>query len=110
MNNVRETEYQSNEYVVKAVAPNILFLLKSMIPAINWAVAPKNNVQGIIRDVADADANPRSVDASTNAAIARPISPKEAGSAAITGSSLTLISSEECCSMKKAVRTTNIYV
>jgi hypothetical protein len=68
--------------VVKAVAPKRLLRLKSTRPAMSWAVAPIMSVQGIIKDFAAADANPRSPEARTSAATARPVRPRTAGSAA----------------------------
>ena len=62
------------------------------MPAISWAVAPRKSVHGIIRDLAALDANLRSVDARTRAAIASPMRPNGAGSAAKIGRDFTVVS------------------
>ena len=63
------------------VAPKILLRLNSTVPAMSCAVAPKKSTQGIISDFAVEGTRPRSVDARTSAATARPMSPNGAGSA-----------------------------
>ncbi len=59
----------------------MLFRLNSIVPAMSCAVAPKNRTQGIMSDFAAEDTRPRSVDARTSAATARPNNPNGAGSA-----------------------------
>ena len=92
MNSVSDMEYIVMEYVVNTVAPKIFLRLKSIAPAINWDVAPKKRTQGIMSDLEELDVNPRSVDASTRVATARPIRPNAAGSAVNIGKAFTVIS------------------
>ena len=90
---VNAIEYIVIAYTEKTVAPKMFFRLNSMAPAISCAVAPKNKTQGIINDFEGrVDTNCKSEEARTNAATAKPINPKAAGSA--TGKEL--IETSEC--------------
>ena len=92
MKRVSAIAYMVIEYVVKTVAPKMLFRLNSTVPAMSCAVAPKKSTQGIISDFAVGGTRSRSVDARTSAATARPISPSGAGSASGTEGDVVLVS------------------